>query len=174
MFEAAAPGSGQSAGRTRVFRHGHDDERLVRLAIRARGEWERLEQVSSGLAPAPDAAVPAAPPDITKNQRAFEIMIKNASFRLVRAMASRDAERFLSILEELAGGSPLFTTCFEAIVGAGEPILRRAQQAGSARADVTFDDVLRLISSVTMAPGMDPVQRARIAGIVIDGLRRRD
>jgi glycine/D-amino acid oxidase-like deaminating enzyme len=42
-FEAASPGSGQSAGRTRVFRHGHDDERLVRLAGRARAEWERLE-----------------------------------------------------------------------------------------------------------------------------------
>jgi sarcosine oxidase len=42
-FEAAAPGSGQSAGRTRVFRHGHDDERLIRLAVRARAEWERLE-----------------------------------------------------------------------------------------------------------------------------------
>jgi sarcosine oxidase len=44
LFEAAAPGSGQSAGRTRVFRHGHDDERLVRLAVRALGEWERLEE----------------------------------------------------------------------------------------------------------------------------------
>jgi sarcosine oxidase len=44
VFEAAAPGAGQSAGRTRVFRHGHDDERLVRLAVRARGEWERLEE----------------------------------------------------------------------------------------------------------------------------------
>ena len=44
LFEAAAPGSGQSAGRTRVFRHGHDDERLVGLAVRARAEWERLEQ----------------------------------------------------------------------------------------------------------------------------------
>ncbi len=43
VFEQAAPGSGQSAGRTRVFRHGHDDERLVRLAVRARAEWERLE-----------------------------------------------------------------------------------------------------------------------------------
>lgn len=79
-----------------------------------------------------------------------------------------------AILEELAAGSPLFATCFEAIVGAGEPILRRAQQAGLARADVSFDDVLRLISSVTMAPGMDPVQRTRIAGIAVDGLRRRD
>jgi sarcosine oxidase len=27
-----------------VFRHGHDDERLVELAVRARGEWERLEE----------------------------------------------------------------------------------------------------------------------------------
>ena len=44
LFEASAPGSGQSAGRTRVFRHGHDDERLVRLAVRARREWERLEE----------------------------------------------------------------------------------------------------------------------------------
>jgi sarcosine oxidase len=43
-FEAAAPGSGQSAGRTRIFRHGHDDDRLVRLAVRARAEWERLER----------------------------------------------------------------------------------------------------------------------------------
>src|SRR4051794_34347113 len=37
-------GSGQSAGRTRVFRHGHDDERLVAMAVRARAEWERLEE----------------------------------------------------------------------------------------------------------------------------------
>jgi sarcosine oxidase len=43
VFEAGVAGSGQSAGRTRVFRHGHDDERLVELAVRARAEWERLE-----------------------------------------------------------------------------------------------------------------------------------
>jgi sarcosine oxidase len=43
VFEAGVPGSGQSAGRTRVFRHGHDDARLVSLAVRARAEWERLE-----------------------------------------------------------------------------------------------------------------------------------
>jgi sarcosine oxidase len=43
VFEGGIPGSGQSAGRTRVFRHGHDDERLVALAVRARVEWERLE-----------------------------------------------------------------------------------------------------------------------------------
>ena len=79
-----------------------------------------------------------------------------------------------AILEELAGGSPLFATCFEAIVAAGAPLVARAQAAGLARPDVTFDDVLRLISSVTMMPGVEPGQRERIAGVAIDGLRRRD
>jgi sarcosine oxidase len=49
VFEAGVPGSGQSAGRTRVFRHGHDDERLVRLAVLARGEWGRLEEELGAL-----------------------------------------------------------------------------------------------------------------------------
>jgi sarcosine oxidase len=41
-FEAAEPGSGQSAGRMRVFRHIHDRADLVELVARARrgwGEW---------------------------------------------------------------------------------------------------------------------------------------
>jgi superfamily II RNA helicase len=63
-------------------------------------EWARLEEVSSGDVTAAVEQAPAPPPDITKNQRAFEIMIRNASFRLVRAMAARDAGRFLQILEE--------------------------------------------------------------------------
>jgi sarcosine oxidase len=39
-FEAAEPGSGQSAGRTRVFRHAHDRADLVELAVRARAGWD--------------------------------------------------------------------------------------------------------------------------------------
>jgi superfamily II RNA helicase len=64
-------------------------------------EWERLEAFLSGEELRPLEPVAAPPPDITRNARAFEIMIKNASFRLVRAMAGRDYERFLQILEEL-------------------------------------------------------------------------
>jgi superfamily II RNA helicase len=67
-------------------------------------EWARLEQVTSGDASAVAEPVSAPPPDITKNQRAFDIMIRNASFRLVRAMALRDAARFLQILEEFSPG----------------------------------------------------------------------
>jgi sarcosine oxidase len=43
VFEAARPGAGQSAGRTRLFRHGHRTQELVELArdaLVAWGEWE--------------------------------------------------------------------------------------------------------------------------------------
>ncbi|HKP09433.1 MAG TPA: FAD-dependent oxidoreductase [Gaiella sp.] len=39
-FEAAEPGSGQSAGHTRVFRHIHDRADLVELVARARRGWD--------------------------------------------------------------------------------------------------------------------------------------
>jgi len=39
-FEGAEPGSGQSAGQTRVFRHVHDRADLVALATRSRRGWD--------------------------------------------------------------------------------------------------------------------------------------
>lgn len=44
VFEAARPGAGQSAGRTRIFRHGHDRPELVRLAVESRRVWEEWER----------------------------------------------------------------------------------------------------------------------------------
>jgi len=65
-------------------------------------EWEKLEH--------PDAAAPAAqseaaeaagPADITKDRRAFRILVRNACFRLLRAFAAGDDARALAILGEL-------------------------------------------------------------------------
>ncbi|MDY6809675.1 MAG: FAD-dependent oxidoreductase [Actinomycetota bacterium] len=39
VYETGRPGYGQSAGQSRIFRHAHDDPRLVRLAVRAREQW---------------------------------------------------------------------------------------------------------------------------------------
>jgi glycine/D-amino acid oxidase-like deaminating enzyme len=44
VFEAARPGAGQSAGRTRIFRHSHRRLELVQLAVEARARWEDWEQ----------------------------------------------------------------------------------------------------------------------------------
>jgi hypothetical protein len=66
-------------------------------------EWERLEAVRTTGAPIEGVLdAPAPAPDITQNQRAFVILVRNACFRLVRAMASRDVARFVQILTELA------------------------------------------------------------------------
>jgi superfamily II DNA helicase RecQ len=80
-------------------------------------EWERLEAVALGQEPRTLEVTPPPPPDITRNVRAFEIMIRNASFRLVRAMANRDYERFLQILEELGA-----TDAALVLPATGEPL----------------------------------------------------
>ena len=43
-LERSQPGQGQSAGRTRQFRHLHADPELVELAVRSRAGWRRWEE----------------------------------------------------------------------------------------------------------------------------------
>jgi sarcosine oxidase len=43
-FERSEPGQGQSAGRTRQFRHLHREPELIELAVRAREGWLRWER----------------------------------------------------------------------------------------------------------------------------------
>ncbi|AFR49151.1 NAD(P)/FAD-dependent oxidoreductase [Gordonia sp. KTR9] len=40
VYDVGRPGHGQSAGQSRIFRHAHDDRRLVDLAVRARHHWD--------------------------------------------------------------------------------------------------------------------------------------
>jgi hypothetical protein len=65
-------------------------------------EWERLEAAGGAPRDLTLPKEPEAPPDITTNPRAFLVMLRNACFRLVRAMASRDAQRFAVVLAEFA------------------------------------------------------------------------
>ena len=44
VFEAARPGAGQSAGRTRIFRHAHRRPELVRMAAESRTIWEEWQE----------------------------------------------------------------------------------------------------------------------------------
>ena len=43
VYERGKPGAGQSAGESRIFRHGHDDERMVEMAKRSRAIWSEWE-----------------------------------------------------------------------------------------------------------------------------------
>jgi sarcosine oxidase len=44
VYERGAPGAGQSGGESRIFRHAHDDPRLVALAVESRARWRAWEE----------------------------------------------------------------------------------------------------------------------------------
>lgn len=62
VYESGLPGNAQSGGETRVFRHAHDDPRMVELARSSRAVWDEwadrlgVELVSS------DGAIAIGPP----------------------------------------------------------------------------------------------------------------
>jgi sarcosine oxidase len=44
VYERGVPGNAQSGGESRIFRHAHDDRRLVEFALEARRLWREWEQ----------------------------------------------------------------------------------------------------------------------------------
>jgi AcrR family transcriptional regulator len=56
---------------------------------------------------------------------------------------------------------------------AGEPLLRRAQDAGVVRPDVTIEEVVRLVAGIAKIPADDPADIERVMGVALDGLRYR-
>ena len=44
VYERGVPGNGQSGGKSRIFRHAHDDPRLVAFACEARAVWREWEE----------------------------------------------------------------------------------------------------------------------------------
>jgi len=76
-----------------------------------------------------------------------------------------------AIVEALDRDSAMFRSCREIMYGAGEPLLKRAQDAGVARADVEINDVLHLINSISGATFADQEQRERVLQMALDGIR---
>lgn len=76
-----------------------------------------------------------------------------------------------ALAEALSSDSELFQTSRAAIFAAGEPLLHRAQDAGVARRDIDFEDLMRLIFGITMIQAESSEQLERVLGVGIDGLR---
>ncbi|MGW8801757.1 TetR/AcrR family transcriptional regulator [Streptomyces sp. NPDC055775] len=86
--------------------------------------------------------------------------------RFVDYMATKRAIR-----EAMDTRSAVFTSCRASMYEAGAPLLTRAQTAGEARTDMTFDDLIRLVAGITGATYPEPDQRDRILEIALDGVR---
>jgi AcrR family transcriptional regulator len=69
--------------------------------------------------------------------------------------------------------APFFAGCRGALYDAGEPLLKRAQDAGAVRKDVDYNDVIQLVGGIGKNPATPPDQVERILDIALDGLRVR-
>jgi AcrR family transcriptional regulator len=67
----------------------------------------------------------------------------------------------------------VFVGCRAMLHAAGQPLLRRAQEAGIVRPDVTIDEVVRMVGGIAKIPADDPADVQRVLAVALDGLRYR-
>jgi AcrR family transcriptional regulator len=75
------------------------------------------------------------------------------------------------MLNSIDRDAEVFRASRAAIMGAGDALLKRAQDAGLARPDAGFTDVARLLGGIAGIPGAEPAEVERLLDIVLDGLR---
>ena len=107
----------------------------------------------------------AAQPDDADPWQAFNDWCE----RLIGYLATKRAlaAELLNYLDEDA---PLFKDCRSGLYAAGEPLLKRAQDAGAVRPDVEFPQVMQMVVGISKIPS-DPRQIEHILRIALDGLR---
>jgi AcrR family transcriptional regulator len=86
--------------------------------------------------------------------------------RLVAYVSTKRA-----LAEALNYDSELFQAGRAAVQENGERFLARAVEAGVARPELSFDDVLRMVAGITTVECVDSGQRDRILRLALDGLR---
>jgi AcrR family transcriptional regulator len=77
------------------------------------------------------------------------------------------------LLNYLDRDAELFKVSRVSLFAAGEPLLKRAQEAGVVRPDVTIAEVMQMVIGIGKIPNSDPEQTAHILRIALDGLRYR-
>jgi AcrR family transcriptional regulator len=76
-----------------------------------------------------------------------------------------------AVREALNDESEIFAACRDSMYSAGGPLFARAQEAGLARPDMTFVDLLRMVAGITATTFDDDAQRDRVLSIALDGVR---
>jgi len=77
------------------------------------------------------------------------------------------------LLNYLDQDAPLFQVCRHSLFEAGEPLLKRARDAGVVRPDVEFPEVMPMVIGIAKIPASNPDQIEHILRIALDGLRYR-
>jgi AcrR family transcriptional regulator len=77
------------------------------------------------------------------------------------------------LLNYLDKDAALFQVCRTSLWEAGEPLLKRAQEAGVVRPDVSIAEVIQMVVGIAKIPTSDPQQTEHMVRIALDGLRYR-
>jgi AcrR family transcriptional regulator len=95
---------------------------------------------------------------------------------LRRFVAYAIAKRALSdeLLSTIGMESTVFRQCHDLIWAAGEPLVKRAQEAGVVRADTDFTEIVKMASGISQVKWAEPEQLDKILLMALDGLRYRD
>jgi AcrR family transcriptional regulator len=83
-----------------------------------------------------------------------------------RALASE-------LLNYLDQDAELFKICRSSLFAAGEPLLKRAQDAGVVRPDVEIAELIQMVGGIAKIPSSEPGQVEHILRVALDGLRYR-
>jgi len=158
VYERGAPGMGQSAGTTRIFRTNHDDPALVRLALRSLERWRELEGRFGVELVGRGGVLLAGPAAAT---RLDAMRAAGASGRLVEAAEQRAALPFLPpfaepvVLDE-AGGPIRVRAAIEALAG-GADIVRAEvlalRERGAGGVDLVTPEGIREHAAAVVCAG---------------------
>ncbi len=173
VYERGVPGNGQSGGDSRVFRHGHDDPRLVRLAIRSRAIWTEWEARLGVELVSNDGVVALGPPA----ERRLGVL-EEVGGVAVRPIDPAEVRERLPLLADYsgpatfdeAGGSIRTRAAIEALAGqleaslvADEVISVRPVDRG--RVEVRAGGTCAQYSCVVVCAGQVTAQLARGVGL---------
>jgi AcrR family transcriptional regulator len=93
--------------------------------------------------------------------------------RFVGYMATKQALA-QELLDYVDRDAPLFKSCRAMMFEAGEPLLRRAQEARAVRADTNLGEIIQMVGGIAKIQGAEPAQVHHILDIALDGLRYRE
>jgi AcrR family transcriptional regulator len=77
------------------------------------------------------------------------------------------------LLNYLDQDASLFQLCRTSLFEAGEPLLKRGQDAGVVRPDVEIGEVIQMVVGIAKIPTAEPAQKEHILRVALDGLRYR-
>jgi sarcosine oxidase len=172
LYERGMPGHAQSGGDTRIFRHAHDDPRLVTWAARSRETWTAWEQRFATEFISADGVVALGPAALRR------MAFAGAGVDL-RVIAGDDVAARLPVMTDrpvdpvvldVAGGAIRTVAVTRALVAALEGCLvsdevyaLRTTSTGSA--EVRTGGVIAEHASVVVCAGVGTASLARGAGL---------